>query len=415
MITRGDASSRLAGSEVTRKQFLDYLFLKGPLCAWWFRNLQESPPQSAPNYKLLNGGCLIANHHEFLFTTDLFWEQLVYYEIMNAKVIRAMATDANHLIPRQLSGAEVGARIAILAPALRLVGTKLMVALTNNHCPVPGDDKYAGNRAQVGDPSRSYYEILEPWFEGGFRENYLPFVKQLITTVRRLGALDVIFAWEPGNELHTPLNPEKLLSFYRETTAFIKDLDPDTMIASGTMGVNHIDPGHPWSPVAQEIYELEGFDFITLHTYDLLLDLDSSTGNYDRGLSAGDMPIDWDFQLVKAMNLGKPVLIEEIGTTRILPPHWHNPDEVQRLAYEARVIDFTLRNGAIGWGPWSLTTQGERIGDGQRGPCSYPGTSLFETNGQPTDSARTRIEECYRDLPRSPFVTLREKFPHLRI
>ncbi|MGB3904180.1 MAG: hypothetical protein WBB22_04600, partial [Anaerolineae bacterium] len=324
MITKGDASSKLTGSEVTRKQFLDYLFLKGPVCAWWFRNLQESPPQSAPNYKLLNGGCLIANHHEFLFTTDLFWEQLAYYKIMNAKVIRAMATDANHLIPRQLSGAEVGARIAILAPALRLMGVKLMVVLTNNHCPVPGDDKYAGNRAQVGDPSRSYYEILEPWFEGGFRENYLPFVKQLITTVRRLGAQDVIFAWEPGNELHTPLNPEKLLSFYRETTAFIKDLDPDTMIASGTMGVNHIDPGHPWSPVAQEIYELEGFDFITLHTYDLLLDLDSSTGNYDRALSAGDMPIDWDFQLVKAMNLGKPVVIEEIGTTRTLAPYWHN-------------------------------------------------------------------------------------------
>ncbi|TKJ30102.1 MAG: hypothetical protein CEE40_06115 [Chloroflexi bacterium B3_Chlor] len=415
MLTKGYVSSKLNGSEVTRKQFLEYVLLKGPLCAWWFRNLQESPPQTAPSYEFLNGGCLIANHHEFLFTTDLFWEQLAYYRIMNAKVIRAMATDANHLIPRQLSGVEVGARIALLAPALRLTGIKLMVALTNNHCPIPGDDKYAGNRAQVGDPTRVYYEILEPWFEGGFRENYLPFVKDVITTVQRLGAQDVIFAWEPGNELHTPLNPEKLLSFYRETTAFIKDLDSETLIASGTMGVNHIHPGHPWSPVAQEVYELEGFDIITLHTYDLLLDWDSSTGHYDRAVSAGDMPIDWDFQLIKAMNLGKPVVIEEIGTTGTLRPYWHDPGGLGRLAYETRVIDYTLRNGAIGWGPWSLTTQGERIGDGYRGPCSYPGMSLFETNGQPTDSPRARIEECYRNLPQSPFVTLREKFPHLRI
>jgi len=405
-----------SGPQLTRKQFLEYAFVKAPLCAWWFSNHSDSVPQTESKYNLLNGGCLIANHHEFLFTNQLFWEQLAYYEIMGAKVIRAVATDANRLIPgRQWSGVEVGARIVQIAPALRMCGIKLMLAFTNNHCPVPGDAKYAGNRAQVGDPTRTYYEILEPWYDAGFRENYLPFVEDVITTVHRFGAQDVIFAWEPGNELHTPLNPEKLLSFYRETTAFIRDLDPETMIASGTMGVNHIDPGHPWSPVAQEVYELEGFDIITLHTYDLILDWDSSTGNYDRAVSAGDMPIDWDFQLVKTMNLAKPVVIEEIGTSRILPPRWHNPDEVQRLVYEARLIDYTLRHGAIGWGPWSLTTQGEGIGDGWRGPCSYPGTSLFETGGEPTDSARVRIEECYRNLPRTALATLREKFPHLRV
>ena len=413
---RGYAFHDGTGVGVSRRRFIQYAFLQAPLCAWWFGSLQKAFPQTTPDHSFLNGGCLVANHHEFLFTTELFWEQLAYYGIMKARVIRAMAPDGNHLIPgRQLSGVKVGARIAQIAPALRLAGVKLMVALTNNHCPVPGDDKYAGCRPQVGDPSRSYYEILEPWFEGGFRENYLPFVKDVITTVHRLGAQDVIFAWEPGDELHTPSNPQKLLGFYRDVTSFIKNLDPDTLVASGTMGINDIDPGCPDSSIAREIYQLKGLDIITLHTYDFILERDMWTGRYDRPVSHGDMPIDWDFQLLKELNLNKPVVIEEIGTTKTLPPQWHNPDQVERLVYEARLIDYTLANGAVGWGPWSLTTQGDRIGDGHRGPCSYPGMSLWETGGQPTDSPRARIEECYRNLPRPPFDTLREKFPHLRL
>ncbi len=404
------------GAIVSRRRFIQYALLQASLWACWLGGFRMAFAQMTSDQSFLNGGCLVANHHEFLFTTELFWEQLAYYAIMKANVIRAMATDANHLIGgRQLSGAEVGARIALIAPALRMAGLKLMVAFTNNHCPVPGDDKYAGSRPQVGDPSRSYYEILEPWFEGGFRENYLPFVKGLITTVRRLGAEDVIFAWEPGNELHTPSNPQKLLTFYQEVTSFIKDLDPDTPIASGTMGINHIDPGRPDSSIVRQIYELKGFDIITLHTYDFILERDMWTGKCDRPVSSGDMPIDWDFQMLQELDLSKPVVMEEIGTTRTLPPRWQNPEQVERLVYEARLIDYTLTNGAVGWGPWSLTTQGDHIGDGQRGPCSYPGTSLFETGGRPTDSPRSRIEECYRNLPRPPFDTLREKYPDLQL
>jgi hypothetical protein len=139
------------------------------------------------------------------------------------------------------------------------------------------------------------------------------------------------------------------------------------------------------------------------------------TGECDRIVSPGDMPIDWDFQLLKSQRVNKPVLIEEIGTTYTAPPRWQDPSQVERLVYEARMLNYTLENGAVGWGPWSLTTQGERIGDGYRGPCSYPGTSLWETVGQFTDSPRARIEECYRNLPRPPFDTLREKFPDLPI
>jgi len=401
----------MIGHEITRRQFLESS-VKGAACALLCKNLQESPVSAEHDYQFLNGGCLIANHHEFLFTNELFWEQLIYYQIMGVKVIRAFATDANKLTPYQCSGIDVGNRISQMAPALRERGIKLIVPFTNNHCPVPGDGKYAGNRPQIGDPTRTYYEILEPWFEGGFRENYLPFVRDLITTVLRNKAQDVIFAWEPGNELHTPYNPEKLLNFYREATAFIKKLDPETKIASGTMGVNHIAPFTPFCQACQEIYKLENFDIITLHAYDLILDWNPATRNFDKVLSNGDMPIQWDFDFIRNIGFAKPLVIEEIGTSRILPPYWNEADELNKLIHEARVVDYTLRNGAIGWGPWSFTTQGDRIGDGNRGPCSYPGTSLFQTNGQTTDSARTRIEEVYRNLPQCPFETLRERFPN---
>ena len=404
----------MAKPEISRRQFLE-LLPKGLFSAWCSQNLQESSPQTERDYKFLNGGCLIANHHEFFFTNELFWEQLAYYRIMGVKVIRAFATDANKLTPHLCNGVEVGNRISQMAPALREADIKLIVPFANNHCPVPGDGKYADNLPQIGDPTRTYYEITEPWFEGGFRENYLPFVRDLITTVQKNGALDVIFAWEPGNELHTPHNPEKLLNFYREATTFIKNLDPKTMIASGTMGVNHIAPWTPFSQVCREIYELENFDIITLHTYDFILDWSLATGNFDRIVSNGDMPIQLDFQLLRDMNLDRPVIMEEIGTSRTTPPYWNDQDDLNKLIYEARIVDYTLRNGVVGWGPWSFTTQGERIGDGNRGPCSYPGISLFQTGGEPTDSSRTRIEEVYRNLPQSPFATLREKFPNLGI
>jgi endo-1,4-beta-mannosidase len=403
----------MSQAEISRKKFLE--LSAGSLAACFFTSRQETPHSPEPDYQILNGGCLIANHHEFLFTNELFRDQLIYYQIMGVKVIRAFATDANKLTCPSCSGAEVGSRIAQTAPALRETGIKLLIPLTNNHCPVPGDGKYAGVQPQIGDPNRVYYEIMEPWFDGGFRENYFPFVMDLINTLKQKKALDVVFAWEPGNELHTPYHPEKLLAFYEETIAFIKDLDQETPIASGTMGVNHLAPFSPFCQTCQEIYTLEGFDFLTLHTYDLILEWSDQTNNFDRVINNGDMPIQWDFELIRRLGLEKPIIIEEIGTSRSLPPFWNEGDELKKLVSETRMIDFALRNGAVGWGPWSLTTQGERIGDGYRGPNSYPGTSLFQSEGILTDSPRARIEEAYRSLPQASLSTLREKFPNLGV
>jgi hypothetical protein len=65
--TSGYVSSRRAGPQVSRGHFLEDMFFKGFLCAWWFTDLEESPATTESDYKFLNVSFLIANHHEFLF------------------------------------------------------------------------------------------------------------------------------------------------------------------------------------------------------------------------------------------------------------------------------------------------------------------------------------------------------------
>jgi len=98
---RGYASHDGTGVGVSRRRFIQYAFLQAPLCAWWFGNLQKAFAQS-PDHSFLNGGCLVANH----------------------------------LIPgRQLSGVEVGARIAQIAPRLLHCAEGLPTKGSRHHHP----------------------------------------------------------------------------------------------------------------------------------------------------------------------------------------------------------------------------------------------------------------------------------------
>ena len=57
----------------------------------------------------------------------------------------------------------------------------------------------------------------------------------LIGTVASRGAQDVIYAWELGNELHTPRQPDALVPFITSAVQEVRTQDPLTPILPGTM------------------------------------------------------------------------------------------------------------------------------------------------------------------------------------
>ena len=174
-------------------------------------------------------------------------------------------------------------RIADIAPMLRAAHIRLIVALVNNHRAVPQEPATSSGWMD------SYWQLLLPFYTTTWRGAYQSFVSALISTVDSRGALDVMYAWELGNELHTPAQPDALIPFISDAAALVRALDPLTPILPGTMGANHVEPGHPESPIARWLYCDAPIDAYTLHAYDWV-----------SPQRPGDMPINWDLDTITA-------------------------------------------------------------------------------------------------------------------
>ena len=160
-----------------------------------------------PSADPLNSGFLPINMHGMLFHPDLsdIDEDLAYARWLGGGVIRVFATDSNGL--QHWDGSQVGQRIAEIAPMLRASHLRLIVAFVNNHQAVPGElDESAGWMD-------NYLQLLLPFYTDNWRGAYLQFVRDLVSTVQSNNAQDVVFAWELGNELHTPADPAALIPF----------------------------------------------------------------------------------------------------------------------------------------------------------------------------------------------------------
>src|SRR5579872_3067275 len=193
----------------------------------------------------LNAGFLILNMHGMLFhpdTSDIA-EDINYARWLGGGIIRVFGTDSSG--DTQWDGTRVGTRIAEIAPLLRASHEKLIVAFVNNHKAVPGEA--AGSAGWVDN----YMQLLLPFYTDTWRGAYLKFVRDLISTVQWYNAQDVVYAWELGNELHTPAQPDALKPFITEAAADVRAVDPVTPILPGTMGANHVEPGHPNSEIAR--------------------------------------------------------------------------------------------------------------------------------------------------------------------
>jgi hypothetical protein len=342
----------------------------------------------------LNGGFLIVNMHGMLFhpaASDID-EDVAYARWLGGGVIRVFATDNNG--PLNWSGKTMGDRIADIAPSLRAGQTKLIVALVNNHREVPGELPSSSGWMD------NYWQLLLPFYTTNWRGAYLTFVRDLISTVRARGAHDVIFAWELGNELHTPTQPTALMDFITSAVDEVRLLDPGTPILPGTMGANHVEPGNRQSPIARWLYCEAPIDAYTLHAYDFI-------GRNQ----PGDMPIDWDLDNITSQPCpdGRrlPVIVEELGTSRALPGLYTSDDELGRLRQEVRQIEFVRQfREVIGFGVWngeSPRLVDRTFVDVRRGLTSYGaramgGGSCYDPMPESAPGVRCLLEQVLRGV-----------------
>jgi hypothetical protein len=342
----------------------------------------------------MNGGFLIANMHGMLFHPALsdINEDLSYARWLGAGVLRVFATDSSGKSP--WNGTRVGNRIVEIAPALRANHLRLIVALVNNHQAVPGE--VAGDAGWMDN----YMQLLLPFYTGNWRGPYLQFMHDLISTVVANNDQDVIYAWELGNELHTPAQPNALIPFITEAAADVRALDPNTPILPGTMGANHVEPGNHNSSIARWLYCEAPVDAYTLHAYDWV--------SRDR---PGDMPIDWDLDNIVSQpcpnGRALPVIVEELGTSRALPGMYTADDEQSRIAQEQRQIAFVRQfPQVVGFGVWNAESPrlvDRTFVDVRRGLTSYGlgglgGGSCYDPMPDPVPGARCQLEQILRGV-----------------
>ncbi|HEX2988482.1 MAG TPA: hypothetical protein VHS06_09965 [Chloroflexota bacterium] len=354
------------------------------------------PSPSVPRISSINGRFLLLNMHGALFHSDIrdLEEDITYARWMNAGAIRVFATDNNTF--KNWSGRQVGNRIADAAPTLRANNVKLLVALVNNHKPVPGE---AANSFGWMD---DFDQLLLPFYTDNWRRDYLPFVRELISTVIARGARDVIFAWEPGNELHTTRNPQAILPFFNQVIEEIKKVDPETPILPGTMGVEHLNPGNPLSPLGPWMYCHAPVDGYTLHVYDWL-----SPQRQGDSTVANDLNIVLSQPCWNGRRL--PVIVEELGTSRTMPGVYSTEEEEKRLQQELNQLRYLLSHPdvkVIGVGPWNAESpkvKEKLFYDDRRGFTSY-GPSRDGSGSCYTGESgvRCRLEQLYRNLPALP-------------
>lgn len=345
----------------------------------------------------VNGKFLILNMHGGLHHPDIepVRENVRYAAWMNAGVIRIFATDSDQ--HSSADGERVGHRIGDLASTLREHGIKLIVALVNNHQEVAGE-----NPASVGWKD-GYWQLLLPFYTDTWRGPYLDFSRRLIRTVLDRGARDVIFAWEFGNELHSPDDPPAVLTFMVQMAAEIRAIDATTPIFPGTMGALHVDPENYNTQMGRRLYCEAPIDAYTLHGYDWL--------DPDRW---GDMPIHWDLNYVinQPCPNGRrlPVIVEELGTSRHLGNVWGPDDEERRFQQELHQLRMVLRHErVVGVGSWSSESPltSPRRHDNRRGLTSFgPGRdghdSCYPAASWMSPGYRCRLEQVLRNLPALP-------------
>ncbi len=258
-------------------------------------------------------------------------EQLAAARDMGVKVIRVFLPSI-HANTQQVID-----RLASLLDLMRrdFPGIYVIPALHNlygdNPFRVAGDEGFY----EKLDPAFDIHLLNSDFFGGGYQQNYLPFVRQVVTALRDD---PLIFAWEIGNELKLDLSPQMFVTFMLRTAAEIRQIDRNHLITTGMISTHHASLND--NALKRQLYGTAAFDFITVHCYN------NEYANDDSDL---------------ARTLHKPFIVEEAGYgNRFLENH----DEKNRSVLTRQDMDRWFGLAARGYMPWGFMATSNDIGDG---------------------------------------------------
>ena len=249
---------------------------------------------------------------------------------MGAQVIRVFGANRN------LSAEDTGNRLQQALDRVAARNMYLLFSFTDVHHDtgfnVPGDDRfYQDNR------------LNKAWYEGGYRQNYLPFVEHL---VRRFKNHPRIFAWELGNELKAwapgVVLPDLFIQFAETVSNRIRAIDPDHLITTGVINSGNLG----CTPAqAKRLYQLPNLDFLTAHVY-------YSQHNSNQWLELEAQRAEWDADLARQLKM--PFIIEEIG--------FEGGDREQQT--EHHLQKWFDHKRIAGFMQWGLMATHQDMGDG---------------------------------------------------
>ncbi|MDK2973360.1 MAG: hypothetical protein PWP23_3115 [Candidatus Sumerlaeota bacterium] len=253
-------------------------------------------------------------------TTGHIDENLNGAQSMGVKVIRLFAANKH-----QTNASNI-ARLKDVLDKMEARDQKAIITLTdfyNTGFNPPGDEAYFLTQSSGG------VYLDDSWFAGGFRTNYLPWVRAVVTELKDHNA---VFSWQIGNELTDLKTPNNIIAFAKETAAEIKAIDPYHMVSTGFLAIDHTQVG---IEAGVELYNDPNIDFITGHSYN------------------GDDPFqNWSVQA----RIEKPFVLSEFG--------WDTRDANRPARVQEQLVKWIDQRQARGFMQWGYQAQANDIGDG---------------------------------------------------
>ncbi|MCX7918968.1 MAG: discoidin domain-containing protein [bacterium] len=247
-------------------------------------------------------------------------ENLDGVKSFGGKVIRIFAPAANTTHQENVN------RLKTVLDKMDARGLKAIICLTDGYntgyCP-------AGDYSYYSTQPGGWTLLDDVWFAGGFRVNYLPFVKLAVSQLKDHNA---IFAWELGNELTDIKNPNNIINFALEVSSTIKSIDTSHMVTTGFIGIDHTQIGET---AGYNLYASPYLDFMTQHCY-----------------NGEDQTQNWTIH----SRLQKPLIIEEFG--------WETTYGNRTVNTVAQMTKWLDTRGARGFMHWGYQAQSYDIGDG---------------------------------------------------